>query len=182
MLPQLHLITLKKDYRVTHTNVCVSARLTAATNGIAAVWYDTSDLFGQGFDFLEPGKWVYVEPAQWKKLTAKKVKSVSVDELNQNITATENDGGTFSVPFYDMYEKFPDIASVIPQDTNALCEIGVNAELLANVQKALGLKGVKLVFSAIDRAVRVYQTSPVQDGKDPETLGNAAIMPIRISG
>lgn len=184
---RLDLICGTDDLRPIFNYVKVDAKECVCTDAHVLAVIPTENIFSKDFIKTLGERTILIHSIDWKQLKPKQLiyweseNMIGIEPLNNKrpifikVETQENVG------------KYPNWEAVVPSLNDSykispINAIGVNTELLAKLQKALGFVASKLVFYAENRAIMVYDGKTTDSARDIVTTGSyGLVMPTKLS-
>ncbi len=180
MLPQLDLSCSKDEMRPIMNYICVNKEFTVSTDAHVMTVFRTKDVFHQ--DFIEhlPKKNILIHREDWAKIKKADILELKISKESKVIEAYFDKKRNVLVKVENENEvaNYPQWKNVIPTDNNTsrnkLDFIGVNANLLAIVQKILdNAVGMKLEFFEKNKAI-------ICKSLNQDVKGYCIVMPVMV--
>lgn len=176
MIPAFHELCASDDLRPVLSYVKLTKEKIAATNAMCMGWCDTLDVFDRDFiEHIKEGSIIHSD--DWKKLfRGVNVQWKKEGEVIKIIHKNKRDE-LIEVDFENNVGRYVNWEAVIPDGEASLNHIGVNPNILMQVQKffnPVNKNGCKLSFTGQTRGIMIEP----HWGTEERTSIKAFIMPI----
>ena len=160
---ELHLACTKDEMRPSMNHVLVNKDYCVATNAHIMAVTKTKTVFSNSFyeGIVSRDRNILINREDWAKMCKASVIGILWEADNMvQITHRNKRPEFFKVEDEKSIGRFPNWKAVVPhlsgKSTSSLIHLGINADLLATLQKALQLENTCLTFYGINKAIGVH--------------------------